>query len=283
MSSHKNASAEEEALTKSRELAREYLSKDAVETLRNAQHESRERHGLLPPEFKTTDLEHEKKVNEYISEHRSWRQNVYVLRNFEYWRLRADYYPYLRRSDEKDNFFLRGITCHPRLSEYPMCKAVIRDYFVCRDKNPQKGNDGAKKMEQVLRASLGQVFASIPRLMFALRLKERTADVGHSPSEPHSAENCGVLSNHNASVDLAVQGLLRVLWFMSSTSHPLLRHTPEDATTVGSNLRTTLLRSLAALFLPAGHGGATEDGMLVNRCHESTLLLAEHCLFYLTQ
>ena len=79
------------------------------------------------------DQEHEAKVNEYIAAHRTWRENVPILRAFEYWRLRADYFPYIKQADSYDDFFLRGITCHPRLSDYPMCKSIIRDYFVCRD------------------------------------------------------------------------------------------------------------------------------------------------------
>ncbi|EKF30349.1 hypothetical protein MOQ_005843 [Trypanosoma cruzi marinkellei] len=117
----------------------EYLSKDAIEEMRNFadQTSSRVRHGLLPRDYhQTVDKAHEEKVHAYISPRRTWRQNVYVWRNFEYWRLRAEYYPYIKRSDEySDNFFLRGISCHPRLSDYPGCRAVIQDYFICRDKN----------------------------------------------------------------------------------------------------------------------------------------------------
>ncbi|CAG9571422.1 conserved hypothetical protein [Leishmania major strain Friedlin] len=131
-------SSQQDAFEKSREQAKEYLSKDAMKELRSSLDPSatRARHGLLPKDFQTTDEEHERRVNDYIRNHSTWRKDVYVLRSYEYWKLRADYYPYIRRSDEKDNFFLRGITCHPRLSDYPMCKSVIRDYFVCRDRNP---------------------------------------------------------------------------------------------------------------------------------------------------
>ncbi|KAH9600665.1 Cytochrome c oxidase biogenesis protein Cmc1-like [Trypanosoma melophagium] len=118
--------------------AQEFLSKDAIEELRSVTDKtgSRVRHGLLPRDHHTVDTEHENKVNAYIAERRTWRKNVYVLRNFEYWRLRAEYYPYIERSDAySDNFFIRGITCHPRLSDYPTCRAVIQDYFICRDKN----------------------------------------------------------------------------------------------------------------------------------------------------
>jgi hypothetical protein len=67
---------------------------------------------------------------------RTWRQNVPVWKAFEYWQLRADQYPHIQRSDEDTNFFLRGITCHPRLSDFPTCKDVIQDYFRCRDDHP---------------------------------------------------------------------------------------------------------------------------------------------------
>nr|CCD15788.1 unnamed protein product [Trypanosoma congolense IL3000] len=129
------------------EKVREFLSKDAVEELRNLSDrtESRVRHGLLPRDYlqkehkkdhQTANIAHEEEVNAYISVNRTWRENFFILRDFEYWRLRAEFYPYIRRSDEQnDNFFIRGIACHPRLSDYPMCRKPIQDYFVCRDKN----------------------------------------------------------------------------------------------------------------------------------------------------
>ena len=67
---------------------------------------------------------------------RTWKQHFPILRDLEYWRLRADQYPHIERSDEDTNFFLRGITCHPRLSEFPTCKDIIQDYFRCRDSHP---------------------------------------------------------------------------------------------------------------------------------------------------
>ena len=77
----------------------------------------------------------EEKIQKFIEENASFRSSVPVWRKYEYWKLRADYYPHIKESDKMDNFFLRGITCHPRLSEYPMCKDVIKDYFTCRDNN----------------------------------------------------------------------------------------------------------------------------------------------------
>jgi hypothetical protein len=67
---------------------------------------------------------------------RTWKQNVPLLRDFEYWRLRAAQYPHIERSDEDTNFYLRGVTCHPRLSDFPTCKEIIQDYFRCRDDHP---------------------------------------------------------------------------------------------------------------------------------------------------
>jgi hypothetical protein len=77
----------------------------------------------------------------------------------EYWRTRAEYYPYIKRSDAYDDFFLRGVTCHPRLSDYPMCKDVIRDYFVCKDGAPflQLWNVCAPLKEQ-MSACINEVF-----------------------------------------------------------------------------------------------------------------------------
>ncbi len=66
---------------------------------------------------------------------RTWRQHVPILRTFEYWRLRADQYPHIERSDKDSDFFLRGTTCHPRLSDFPTCKDIIADYFRCKDEN----------------------------------------------------------------------------------------------------------------------------------------------------
>lgn len=81
----------------------------------------------------TVDNAREREVQQYIHDHQTWRASVPMMRWFEYWRLRADFYPYIKQSDAQENFFLRGITCHPRLSDFPTCKEVIRDYFMCRD------------------------------------------------------------------------------------------------------------------------------------------------------
>ena len=67
---------------------------------------------------------------------RTWRSRVPVLESFETWRLRAAQFPHIERSDEDPNFFLRGVTCHPRLSDFPTCKEVISEYFRCRDEHP---------------------------------------------------------------------------------------------------------------------------------------------------
>eukprot|EP00672_Neobodo_designis_P028402 CAMPEP_0174853572 /NCGR_PEP_ID=MMETSP1114-20130205/28995_1 /TAXON_ID=312471 /ORGANISM="Neobodo designis, Strain CCAP 1951/1" /LENGTH=198 /DNA_ID=CAMNT_0016088227 /DNA_START=119 /DNA_END=715 /DNA_ORIENTATION=+ len=66
----------------------------------------------------------------------TWRSTVPVLRDFEYWTQQAARYPYNEKSDEHNEFFLRGVTVHPRLSDYPMCKDIISDYFTCRDQHP---------------------------------------------------------------------------------------------------------------------------------------------------
>lgn len=92
----------------------------------------REKHGLAKGKV---DSAHEAKVEEYIRQHRTWRESFPILRTTEYWKLRADFYPYIKQSDGYDDFFIRGISCHPRLSEYPGCKNVIQDYFHCRDAN----------------------------------------------------------------------------------------------------------------------------------------------------
>lgn len=122
-------------MTTGQQKMKEYMTPEAVaefqrETIASKQGQ-REKHGLA---FKGPhDAAHEAKVAEYIAQNVTWRQSVPALRTLEYWRLRADFYPYIKQSDSYDDFFIRGVSCHPRLSEYPMCKTVIRDYFVCRD------------------------------------------------------------------------------------------------------------------------------------------------------
>jgi hypothetical protein len=66
----------------------------------------------------------------------TWKATFPILRDFEYWRHQASRYPYIRKSDEHNEFFLRGVTVHPRLSDYPMCKDIISDYFTCREQHP---------------------------------------------------------------------------------------------------------------------------------------------------
>lgn len=66
----------------------------------------------------------------------TWRASVPVLASFEHWQHRAQRFPYIRRSDELNETLLRGVTCQPRLSDYPMCKDVIVDYYQCRDRHP---------------------------------------------------------------------------------------------------------------------------------------------------
>eukprot|EP00759_Apiculatamorpha_spiralis_P054008 PhF_6_TR6747/c0_g1_i1/m.9749 len=65
----------------------------------------------------------------------TWRSYVPVLNKFEAVRIQASQYPYVEESANVEDFFLRGSSCHPRLSEFPQCKEVIRDYFNCRDEN----------------------------------------------------------------------------------------------------------------------------------------------------
>lgn len=114
---------------------KDFMTPEAMEEFRKETNKDaqRSKHGLTVKG--KTDSAHEAKVEEYIRQHRTWYESVPILRSVEYWRLRADYYPYIKQSDGYDDFFIRGISCHPRLSEYPGCKNVIRDYFYCRDAN----------------------------------------------------------------------------------------------------------------------------------------------------
>lgn len=90
---------------------------------------------------------------------KTWRSGLPIFRDFEYWRMRADTFPYITRSDAMDNFFLRGVTVHPRLSDYPMCKDVIRDYFFCReDKKHLVFMNICSPVKEQLSACLNEVF-----------------------------------------------------------------------------------------------------------------------------
>ncbi|EPY26995.1 hypothetical protein AGDE_10988 [Angomonas deanei] len=171
--SNANKAAMDDAIHKSREQAKEFLNKETIEEWEKkfennnnnnatsaSKQESRTRHGLLPATFNVVDKEQEERINNYISKNATWRQNFPMLRSFEYWQLRADYYPYIERGDRNsENFFIRGISVHPRLSDYPMCKHVIRDYFICRDENPvlQLFNTCAPLKEQFC-ACINEVF-----------------------------------------------------------------------------------------------------------------------------
>ncbi|CUF96144.1 Hypothetical protein, putative [Bodo saltans] len=114
---------------------KDFMTPEAMEEFRKETNKEsqRDKHGNVVKG--KIDSVHEAKVEEYIRQHRTWRESVPIFRTTEYWQLRADYYPYIKQSDTYDDFFIRGISCHPRLSEYPGCKNVIRDYFQCRDAN----------------------------------------------------------------------------------------------------------------------------------------------------
>ena len=82
-----------------------------------------------------TSKEDQARVAQVEAMPKTWRSYLPVFRQAEYWQRRADTFKYIERSDAMDDFFLRGITVHPRLSEYPQCKDVIRDYFACREES----------------------------------------------------------------------------------------------------------------------------------------------------
>ena len=66
----------------------------------------------------------------------TWRANVPILRDLEYWRHVAARYPYIRESDAQPDHWIRGISVHPRLSDFPQCKDVIEDVYRCIEYNP---------------------------------------------------------------------------------------------------------------------------------------------------
>ncbi|KPA75146.1 hypothetical protein ABB37_08809 [Leptomonas pyrrhocoris] len=161
----------------------------------------------------------------------------------------------------------------------------------------------AKKLEEG--------FGLVPRLLFALRAQtsvSRPAAVKHpradddekgegegeneagaaadrsAPSLPLPAETrvVGVLLAYPGVVDALVRRLLRVLWFLCSSGHPLLTRTDtsdsKEATDISAPpLALLLKRSVPFLF---GNAAAGVAGVL-QRCAVPTVLLAHSILYYL--
>ena len=66
----------------------------------------------------------------------SWTEKVPIYGRYKTEQRLASKYTYVAQSLQKDEFYLRGCTMNPRLSEYPQCKDIIRDYWRCRDEHP---------------------------------------------------------------------------------------------------------------------------------------------------
>ncbi|KNH04783.1 hypothetical protein XU18_4070 [Perkinsela sp. CCAP 1560/4] len=63
----------------------------------------------------------------------SWWHGLPVYGHFLRIRERAAQYNYVKESYKEEVFYFRGSSVHPKLSEFPQCKDIIRDYYKCRD------------------------------------------------------------------------------------------------------------------------------------------------------
>ncbi|KPI87454.1 hypothetical protein ABL78_3443 [Leptomonas seymouri] len=163
-----------------------------------------------------------------------------------------------------------------------------------------KAGDGstvAKKLEEG--------FGLVPRLLFALREQatassstavkrpraDEAADAQEEEGEARTAVDSaasqsvetrvGVLLAYPGIVDALVRRLLRVLWFLISSGHPLLT----SADRSGGGGETATPPPLARLFQKSipflfGHAQAGVTGVL-QRCAVPTVLLAHSILYYL--
>ncbi|TPP53145.1 Rix1 complex component involved in 60S ribosome maturation family protein [Leishmania donovani] len=160
---------------------------------------------------------------------------------------------------------------------------------------------------------LEEGFGLVPRLLFALReqsqMRQRKPDavkraraededdgdnhVGDAPAQTDDSAatpvvtRTGVLLSYNGIVDVLVHRFLRVLWFLSSSGHPLLhdRRTTSTGKAASSPASTSVSPSapLAALLTKSIKflfGSAGVSGVL-QRCTTPTVLLAHSTLFYL--
>ncbi|CAG9571420.1 conserved hypothetical protein [Leishmania major strain Friedlin] len=160
---------------------------------------------------------------------------------------------------------------------------------------------------------LEEGFGLVPRLLFALReqsqMRQRRPDavkraraededdrdnrVGDAPAQTEDSAatpvvtRTGVLLSYNGIVDALVRRFLRVLWFLSSSGHPLLHNrratstgkaafsSPLTSVSPSAPLAALLTKSIKFLFGSAGVSG------VLQRCTTPTVLLAHSTLFYL--
>ncbi|KAG5504586.1 hypothetical protein JIQ42_06424 [Leishmania sp. Namibia] len=160
---------------------------------------------------------------------------------------------------------------------------------------------------------LEEGFRLVPRLLFALREQTQTWENSPTGLKRTRAEDeegkdnrlsdalvrtgghaatpvatrTGVLLSYNGIVDVLAHRLLRVLWFLSSSGHPLLRGRRANLTGKGASapasapalsltpLAAFLTKSITLLFGSAGVAG------VLQRCSVPTVLLAHSTLFYL--
>ncbi|CCW62564.1 unnamed protein product [Phytomonas sp. EM1] len=213
--------------------------------------------------------------------------------------------------DKKDAFVLKLLNYVTaivvRLAQFPLLLPSGDEHTdVARHRRGEKAfNSEATHDRQtgkgdfVAAQALHDTFLLVPRLLFALRPRERVEEASEEnelTEEDKSERNLanaqasrgdagprteGVLTNYPAAVDNVVYQLLRVVWFMISAGHPLFS---EDggASDTFSRFLPTMRAGLQALFVvPDGSSGSTVHKGVLSRCTERTVELAQHILFYL--
>ena len=68
-----------------------------------------------------------------IRQFSDWWYQIPIYNSFLKMKDRAAQYDYIKQGNEQDIFYFRGSSVHPKLSEFPQCKDIIRDYYRCRD------------------------------------------------------------------------------------------------------------------------------------------------------
>ncbi|CBZ25084.1 conserved hypothetical protein [Leishmania mexicana MHOM/GT/2001/U1103] len=206
-----------------------------------------------------------------------------------------------------------------------LCAATILEWFAALPEDLLRRGGAARRKRHggktdsscgdaaTIAQRLEEAFSLVPRLLFALREQsqmgqrrpeavkraraedegDRDNRVGDAPPQTDDSAaapvvtRTGVLLSYNGIVDVLVHRFLRVLWFLSSSGHPLLHDrraasTGKSASSTASTsvspsapLAALLTKSIKFLFGSAGVSG------VLQRCTTPTVLLAHSTLFYL--
>ncbi|CCW66003.1 unnamed protein product [Phytomonas sp. Hart1] len=213
--------------------------------------------------------------------------------------------------DEKDALLSSLLSCATaivvRLAQFPLTLAdsvewaeVLRDQRAGKmPRNEIQHSKQSGKGNFATAQALHDTFLLVPRFLFALRLhispketntaneqsdedKSEQDSVSKKQSRHDAASSIkGVLVNHPAVVDNVFYQMLRVLWFMISSGHPLFS---EDSRGVDTPSKFVLMMrvGLQALFaVPDSALGSRVHRGVLSRCTRRTVELAQHILFYL--